>query len=52
VGDVVRTVNGQQINRTEDVMKLYRQHQGSGAGQVTVDISRGGKPEQLRFNLQ
>jgi general secretion pathway protein C len=52
VGDVVRTVNGQQINRTEDVMKLYQQHKGSAAGQITVDISRGGKPEQLRFNLQ
>jgi general secretion pathway protein C len=52
-GDVVRTINGQEINRMDDVMKLYRQFKGSGQkGEVVVDISRAGKPEQLKYNIR
>jgi general secretion pathway protein C len=51
-GDVIRTVNGQQINRVEDVMKLYQQYKTSGTASITLDISRAGRPQQLTYNMQ
>lgn len=52
VGDVIRSVNGQPVNNIEDVMKLYQELGGfDETSQVTLDISRGGRTEQLQYDL-
>lgn len=53
VGDVIRTVNGKQVNSVTDVMKIYGDMTKSGAGgNVTLSVVRAGRPEQLTYNLQ
>jgi len=53
VGDVIRTVNGKQVNSVTDVMKIYGEMtQAGGAGTVTLNVVRAGRPEQLTYNLQ
>ena len=52
VGDVIRTVNGKQVNSVTDVMKIYGEMTQSGAaGTVTLNVVRAGRPEQLTYNL-
>ena len=53
VGDVIRTVNGKQVNSVTDVMKIYGELTKSGAGgNITLSVVRAGRPEQLTYNLQ
>lgn len=52
-GDVIRSINGQTVNNMEDVLRIYRE---TGADlsqpmQVTLDVMRAGKPEQLQFQM-
>jgi general secretion pathway protein C len=52
-GDVIRSINGQTVNNMEDVLRIYRE---TGANlnqpmQVTLDVMRAGKPEQLQFQM-
>jgi len=52
-GDVIRSINGQPVNNMEDVLRIYRE---TGADlskpmRVTLDVMRGGKPEQLQFQM-
>jgi len=53
VGDVIRTVNGKQVNSVTDVMKIYGDlTKSGGGGTVTLSVVRAGRPEQLTYNLQ
>ncbi len=53
VGDVIRTVNGKQVNSVTDVMKIYGDlTKSGGGGTVTLNVVRAGRPEQLTYNLQ
>jgi general secretion pathway protein C len=49
-GDVIRSVNGNPVNNLEDAMQLYRRL--GSAGQVTMDITRGGKVESLEYTIR
>jgi general secretion pathway protein C len=52
-GDVIRSVNGQPINNIDEVMRLYQQLGGlDNVGQLSVEVSRAGKPETLNYQLQ
>jgi general secretion pathway protein C len=52
-GDVIRGVNGEQINSLSDALKLYaRLRSGDAAGPVTVEVSRAGRTETLQYHLQ
>jgi general secretion pathway protein C len=52
-GDVIRSVNGQPINNMDEVMRVYQQLGGlERAGDISVDVSRGGKSETLQYQLQ
>lgn len=52
-GDVIRSVNGQPINNIDEVMRLYQQLGGlDTVGQLSVEVSRAGKPETLNYQLQ
>jgi general secretion pathway protein C len=48
-GDVIKAVNGQPINSAEDAMRLYQQIPNIGA--VQMEITRGGKPENLYYQF-
>ncbi len=50
VGDVVRALNGAPINSAEDAMKFYQQL--GSLSQVRLEVMRGGRIEQLSYNLQ
>lgn len=50
VGDVIKTVNGQSVGTLEEVMRLYQQLGQSG--QVTVEVTRLGRPEILHYDLR
>lgn len=50
VGDVLRSVNGRPINTMDDAMKVYQAV--SSARDIRVEVIRGGRPEQLTYNLQ
>lgn len=51
-GDVVRSINGQSVNTIDDVMKLYQGLSGlERAGNVSLEISRSGRNEQLHYNF-
>jgi len=52
-GDVIRSINGQTVNNMEDVLRIYRETGGdlSQPMQVTLDVMRAGKPEQLQFQM-
>lgn len=49
VGDVVRSVNGQPLNSVNDAMRMYQQLRFLRA--VRVDVTRGGQPETLQYNI-
>lgn len=49
VGDVVRAVNGQPLNSVNDAMRMYQQLRFLRA--VRVDVTRGGQPETLQYNI-
>lgn len=52
-GDVIRSVNGQPINNMEEVMKLYQQLGGiNQAGNVAIEVTRGGRTESLQYNIE
>jgi general secretion pathway protein C len=52
-GDVIRSINGQPINNMEEVMRLYQQLGGiSQAGNVAVEVTRGGRTESLQYNIE
>lgn len=44
-GDVIKSINGQQINSPQDAFRLYQQMPNMGA--VQIEIVRGGKSEFL-----
>ena len=48
-GDVIKAVNGQPINSAEDAIRLYQQIPNIGA--VQMEITRGGKPENLYYQF-
>jgi general secretion pathway protein C len=48
-GDVIKAVNGQPVNSAEDAMRLYQQIPNIGA--VQLEITRGGKPENLYYQF-
>jgi general secretion pathway protein C len=50
VGDVLRSVNGKPINTVDDAMKVYQAV--SNARNIQVEVIRGGRSEQLTYNLQ
>ncbi len=50
VGDVLRSVNGKPINTVDDAMKVYQAV--SNARNIQVEVVRGGRSEQLTYNLQ
>lgn len=50
VGDVLRSVNGKPINTVDDAMKVYQAL--SNAQNIQVEVVRGGRSEQLTYNLQ
>jgi general secretion pathway protein C len=49
VGDVVRSINGQPLNSVNDAMRVYQQLRFLRA--VRVDVTRGGQPETLQYNI-
>jgi len=49
-GDVIRRVNGDEINSPSKALSLYEQLRS--AARVTVDIERRGKPMSLNFNIK
>lgn len=52
-GDVIRSVNGQPINNMEEVMKLYQQLGGiNQVGNVSIEVTRGGRTESLQYNIE
>jgi general secretion pathway protein C len=52
-GDVIRSVNGQPINNMEEVMKLYQQLGGvNRVGNLSIEITRGGRTEALQYNIE
>jgi type II secretion system protein C len=52
VGDVIRSVNGSPVNNMDDVMKLYQQLGGlEQAGNVSLEVTRDGRPEHLHYQL-
>jgi general secretion pathway protein C len=52
-GDVIRSVNGQPINNMEEVMKLYQQLGGvNRVGNLSIEITRGGRTESLQYNIE
>jgi general secretion pathway protein C len=53
VGDVIRSVNGQPVNNIEDVMKLYQSMGGiQQAGNIALDVTRGGRNQQLQYRFE
>jgi general secretion pathway protein C len=50
VGDVIRSLNGAPVNSAEDALKFYQQL--SSLNQIRLEIIRGGRVEQLSYNLQ
>jgi general secretion pathway protein C len=52
-GDVIRSVNGQPINNMDEVMKLYQELGGiNRAGNVAIEVTRGGRTESLQYNIE
>ena len=53
VGDVIRKVNGNDINSVDEVLRLYQELGGVDAvADVELEVLRGGRPEQLRYTVQ
>ncbi len=53
VGDVIRKVNGNDINSVDEVLRLYQELGGVDAvADVELEVLRGGRPEQLRYTIQ
>lgn len=53
VGDVIRSINGQNVNSMDDVMKLYQQLGGlEQSGQVNLEVARAGRTETLNYTFQ
>jgi general secretion pathway protein C len=53
VGDIIRKVNGREVNTIDEVLRVYQQLGGvQKAGDIELEIMRGGQPEQLRYSVQ
>jgi general secretion pathway protein C len=53
VGDVIRKVNGRNINSVDEVLRLYQEFGGVDAiADVELEVLRGGRPEQLNYTVQ
>lgn len=53
VGDVIRKVNGNDINSVDEVLRLYQEFGGVDAvADIELEVLRGGRPEQLRYTVQ
>jgi general secretion pathway protein C len=53
VGDVIRKVNGRNINSVDEALRLYQQLGGlDQVADVELEVLRGGRPEQLRYTVQ
>lgn len=53
VGDVIRKVNGNDINSVDEVLRLYQELGGVDAvADIELEVLRGGRPEQLRYTVQ
>lgn len=48
-GDIIRRVNGQQLDSTEKLMSMWESVKNDP--KITVDLERGGKPVQFDFNI-
>jgi general secretion pathway protein C len=48
-GDIVRRVNGQQLDSTEKLMSMWEAIKNDP--KITVDLERGGKAVQYDFNI-
>src|SRR3990170_3503400 len=49
-GDVITAVNGQQLTSVEDTIKFYQQI--GNVGTVQLELRRGGRVENLQYNIQ
>jgi len=49
-GDVIRSVNGQEIRSLEDAIALYQQL--GGRDSYTIGILRGEKPKTLHVKIR
>ena len=53
VGDVIRKVNGRNINSVDEALRLYQQLGGlDQVADVELEVLRAGRPEQLRYTVQ
>lgn len=49
-GDVLQSVNGQQINSSQQAMDLFKQLQSEG--DVTVEIERSGQKKKMQYHVR
>ena len=49
-GDVLRLINGQAVSSAADLSRLYQQFKQ--VSQIQLDLTRSGKPMQLRYSVQ
>jgi general secretion pathway protein C len=53
VGDVIRKVNGRNVNSVDEALRLYQQLGGvDQLADVELEVLRAGRPEQLRYTVQ
>lgn len=53
VGDVIRKVNGRNINSVDEALRLYQQLGGlDQVADVELEVLRAGRSEQLRYTVQ
>ena len=53
VGDIIRKVNGRNINSVDEALRLYQQLGGlDQVADVELEVQRAGRSEQLRYTVQ
>ena len=52
-GDVIRSINGQNLKTMDDAMRAYQSLLASqGSMQVQIEITRHGKPQSLQYRME
>lgn len=52
-GDVIRSINGQSLNTTEDALRAYQVLlTTTGNTQIQIEITRHGQPQLLQYRLE
>lgn len=49
-GDILRTLNGKEVNTSQEAMNLFNQLQSSGT--MTVEIERRGQKKRLQYKIE